>query len=115
MPAVIQIFGTKKCRDTQKAERFFKERGISCQFVNLNEKGASEGELESMAGSIGTMEDMIDKEGKEYRKLNLEYLNYDVKEILLEHPLLLKTPVVRKGNTSYIGYRPGDWAKLIDF
>ena len=49
----IQIFGTKKCNDTKKAERFFKERGIKFQFVDLREKGMSKGEFSSVAQANG--------------------------------------------------------------
>jgi glutaredoxin len=41
----IQIFGTSKCQDTRKAQRFFKERGIPFQYVDLAVKGLSKGEL----------------------------------------------------------------------
>ncbi len=104
----IQIFGTKKCQDSRKAERYFKERGIRFQFVNLAEKGLSKGELASVKTAVG-LEGLLDTEGKQYRKRNLKYLVHDVEEELLNDPLLLKTPIVRNGPKATVGYRPEVW------
>lgn len=105
----IQIFGTKKCQDTRKAERYFKERRIKYQFVDLNIKGLSKGELNSVKSSVG-LENLIDTEGKEYKEKNLKYLVHDVEEVLLNHPLLFKTPIVRNGKKATVGYQPEVWA-----
>lgn len=104
----IQIIGTKKCSDTRKAERYFKERRIQFQFRDLNEKGVSKGELDNIKAAV-PLEELIDREGKEYKKLNLQYITHDVEEALLEHPLLFKTPVVRNGRQATIGYMPDVW------
>ena len=56
----IQIFGTKKSADTRKAERFFKERRIRYQFVNMKEKELSKGEFRSVMQAVGGLEKMID-------------------------------------------------------
>ncbi|HBF37415.1 MAG TPA: ArsC family transcriptional regulator [Firmicutes bacterium] len=104
----IQIFGTKKCQDTRKAERFFKERAIQYQFIDLNEKGLSKGELKSVKSSI-PLEDLIDTHGKQYQKRNLQYLVHDIEEELLADPLLFKTPIVRNGSKATIGYQPDIW------
>lgn len=104
----IQIIGTKKCQDTNKSIRFFKERRIQHHFVDLNERALSKGELNNISRSIG-LENLIDKEGKEYRNLQLEFKVYDLEEILLEKPLLLKTPIVRNGQKSTLGYCPEVW------
>ena len=61
----IQIFGTKKCNDTKKAERFFKERGIKYQFIDIKEKGMSKGEFNSVAQVNGGLENMINWDGKD--------------------------------------------------
>ena len=63
----VQIFGTKKCNDTKKAERFFKERGIKFQFIDMKEKGMSKGEFNSVAQANGGLENMINWEGKDKR------------------------------------------------
>ena len=65
----IQIFGTKKCNDTKKAERFFKERRIKYQFIDLKEKALSKGELQSVKKSVG-LEVLINKNSKDYKKLS---------------------------------------------
>jgi arsenate reductase len=104
----IQIFGTKKCQDTRKAERYFKERSISVQFINLTEKGLSKGELNSIKAAVG-LEAMMDTGGKQYQKRNLKYMVHDIEEELLNDPMLLKTPIVRNGRKATIGYRPEVW------
>lgn len=109
----IQIFGINKSRDTQKAIRFFKERGIKYHFVDLNERAISKGELNNISNQF-TLEDLIDKEGKEFRKLKLEYMVYDIQEKLLEYPKLFKMPIVRDGKEVTIGYFPEIWKKWID-
>lgn len=109
----IQIFGTKKCNDSKKAERFFKERGIQIHYRDLNEKGVSKGELENIKREYD-VEDLIDKEGKEYKKRNLQYILHDVEEELLEDPLLFKTPIVRNGNKVTVGYEPEIWKSWLE-
>jgi arsenate reductase len=105
----IQIFGTKKCQDSRKAERYFKERGIPFQYVDLTVRGLSKGELDRVKAAVG-LDNLIDKDGKEYAKRNLKYIVHDVAEVLLNAPLLLKTPVVRSGAQATVGYRPEVWA-----
>jgi arsenate reductase (glutaredoxin) len=104
----IQIFGTLKCNETRKAQRYFKERRIPFQFVDLSEKGLSRGELNSVKAAIG-MEHLIDKEGREYGRANLRYLTHDLEEEVLKNPLLLKTPIVRNGVKATVGYAPDVW------
>ena len=104
----IQIFGTLKCQDTRKAQRYFKERKILFHFVNLAERGLSKGELDSVKGVIG-LDNLIDREGKEYARRNLKYLSHNVEEELLSHPLLFRTPIVRNGRNVTVGYMPDVW------
>lgn len=108
----IQIFGTKKCKETAKALRFFKERRIEPHFVNLAEKPVSKGELNAIAARIPLAE-LIDRDGKEYEKQNLKYIQHDITEKLLEYPLLFRTPIVRCGQDCTIGYQPDVWMKWI--
>ena len=108
----IQILGTKKDNDTRKAERFFKERGISYQFRELSEKGISKGELENITRVI-ELEKLIDKEGKQYKKRNFSFMKYDIAEELLEDPLLFKMPIVRNGSLCTVGYKPETWKEWI--
>lgn len=109
----IQIFGTKKCKDTQKAERFFKERRIPYHFRNLSEKGISKGELENIKRSV-SIDDLFDREGKHYRKRNLEHMVFDPEEELLNDALLFRTPIVRNGQIATIGNQPDIWKKWIE-
>lgn len=104
----IQIFGTKKCQDTRKTERYFKERAIPYQFVDLNVRGLSKGELDRVKAAVG-LENLIDRDGKEYARRNLKYMVHDVAAALLEYPLLFKTPIVRNGTKVTVGYQPDIW------
>ena len=107
----IQIFGTKKCFDTKKAERYFKERNIKYQFIDLKEKGMSKGELTSVASALGGIESLIDENSKDKELLKL--LRYLVPEDridkVLENQKIIKTPVVRNGRKATIGYQPEVW------
>jgi len=104
----IQIFGIKKCQDTRKAERYFKERAIPYHFVDLAVRGLSKGELDRVRAAVG-LENLMDTGGREYARLNLKYLVHDPVEMLLSHPLLLRTPIVRSGPRATVGYCPDTW------
>jgi len=108
----IQIFGTKKCKETQKAERFFKERRIPFHFRNLTEKGIAKGELENIKRAV-PIDDLFDDEGKQFKKRNLEFIVYKKEEELLDDPLLFKTPIVRNGKLAAVGYQPDVWKEWI--
>ena len=109
----IQIFGTKKCNETKKAERFFKERGIKYQFVDMKKKGMSKGEFNSVAQANGGLDHMINWEGKDQNLLALiKYIaNEDKLEKVLENPQVITTPVARNGKQSTLGYQPDVWKK----
>lgn len=105
----IQIFGKNKCFDTKKAQRWFKERKIKFQMVDLAQKGLSRGELDSVLKAAGGLDAVTDPTAKGFA--SLAYLAYDEdkKEKLLEDGTLLKTPIVRNGRLATIGYRPEVW------
>jgi len=105
----IQIFGKSKCFDTKKAERYFKERGIKYQYIDLIKIGISRGELASVKQSVGGIESLIDENAKD--SVLLKYLAYeeDKTEKLLENPSLIRTPVVRNGKKATVGYCPDVW------
>ena len=109
----IQIYGTKKCNDTKKAERFFKERGIKYQFIDMKEKGMSKGELTAVANANGGIDAMInpDAKGKDALALIKYIAEEDKLEKLLETQQVIKTPVVRNGKQSTLGYQPDVWKK----
>ncbi len=106
----IQIFGMKKCFDTKKAERYFKERKIKYQLIDLSEKALSKRELEGVRVVVG-LENLINKDSKEYEKSNMKHIiNASVKEeILLNNPKLYRTPIVRNGKQATVGYEPDIW------
>ncbi|MDU4959374.1 MAG: ArsC family transcriptional regulator [Sporomusaceae bacterium] len=104
----IQIFGTKKCQDTRKAQRYFKERSIPFHYIDLNIRGLSKGELAKVKAAVG-LDALLDKAGKEYENRGLKYLVHDPEAMLLLYPLLLKTPVVRNGPQATVGYQPAVW------
>ncbi|MEK6265639.1 MAG: arsenate reductase family protein [Clostridium sp.] len=106
----IQCFGVKKCFDTQKTERFFKERKIKYQFIDLKIKGLSKGELKSVKNVVG-LNKLINTKVKDYKKLNLDQIRGEEtkEEILLENQQLLNTPIVRNGKEATVGYAPEVW------
>jgi len=113
----VQIFGTKKCQDTRKAERFFKERGVAAHSVDLAQKGMSAGELRNVAARVGGMEALIDRDGKRYVDKGLKYAaptGPRIEQMLAADPLLLRTPIVRSGNRATVGYAPDVWQSWID-
>ena len=107
----IQIFGTKKSADTRKAERFFKERGIKFQFVDLKEKGLSKGEFNSVKQAVGGIDNLIDENAKDKDTLALiKYIaDEDKEEKLLENQKILVQPIVRNGKQATVGYQPEVW------
>jgi arsenate reductase-like glutaredoxin family protein len=108
----VQVIGIKRCQDTNKAVRFFKERKIQFHFVDLNERPLSKGELNNISRYVG-LENLMDKDGKEYKNQQLEYKVYDLETILLENPLLLKTPIVRIGQKSSLGFQQDLWKEWL--
>lgn len=107
----IQIFGTKKCFDTKKAQRFFKERGVKFQFIDLKEKEMSKGEFRSVKQAVGGLEAMLDQNCKDQDALALiKYIaDSDKEEKVLANQQVLKTPIVRNGKQAAVGYAPEVW------
>ncbi len=107
----IQIFGTNKCFDTKKALRYFKERNIPVQFVNIKEKGLSKGEYTRIKQAVGGIDAMINPNCKDKDTLALiQYLADEEKDAkLLENQQVLRTPIVRNGKQATIGYQPDIW------
>ncbi|RDU25216.1 arsenate reductase family protein [Anaerosacchariphilus polymeriproducens] len=107
----IQIFGTTKCFDTKKAQRYFKERGIKFQFIDLKEKGLSKGEFTSVKQSVGGIENMLNPNCKDKDALALiQYIaDEDKDQKILENQQVLLTPIVRNGRKATSGYKPEVW------
>ena len=106
----IQIFGKSKCFDTKKAERFFKERKIKYQLIDVAKYGMSDGEYRNIKKAVGGMEKLVDETSKAYEKNFMKYLTDDAREEkLLENPELFRTPIVRNGKQATVGYCPEIW------
>ena len=107
----IQVFGTKKCNETKKAQRYFKERGIKFQFIDLKEKGMSKGEYTSVKQAVGGRDKLIDPNCKDKDLLALiTYIaEEDKDEKILENQKILLTPIVRNGKQATVGYKPEIW------
>ena len=107
----IQIFGTKKCFGTKKAERYFKERNIKYQLIDLKEKGMSKGEYTSVKQAVGGLDAMLNADCKDKDALALiRYIAAeDRDEKVLENQKVLKTPIVRNGRQATVGYKPEVW------
>lgn len=107
----IQIFGTKKSFDTKKAQRYFKERRIKFQFIDLKEKGMGKGELESVMRCVGGIDGVLDRDAKDQDTVALiTYLAESQKfEKLLENQQVLREPIVRNGRQATVGYQPDVW------
>lgn len=106
----IQIYAGKKNFDTQKTERYFKERGIRYQRIDLARQPLSKGEMASVKQAVG-LEALIDQDSTAYKTYNMAYhgLSPMAETLLLEHPELLKTPIVRNGRQATVGYCPEVW------
>lgn len=107
----IQIFGTKKSFDTKKAQRYFKERRIKFQFIDLKEKGMSKGELTSVIRAVGGLDAVIDPAAKDQDTVALiSYLAESQKfDKLFENQQVLREPIVRNGQQATVGYAPDVW------
>lgn len=90
-----QLIGKKKSQATKKVERFFKERRIQFQFLDVDTRALSERELESIANGVGSYEALLDETSPTYKKRGMAYMEFDPREELLERPELLKVPIVR--------------------
>lgn len=111
----IQIFGTNKCFDTKKAIRYFKERNIKVQFVDLKEKGLSKGEYTKVKQAVGGLDAMLNPKCKDKDTLaQIQYAVDDEKDAkVLANQQILKTPIVRNGTKATIGYVPEIWTRNI--
>ena len=105
----IQIFGLRKSFDTKKAERWFKERRIKYQYIDLANKGLSAGEYRSVRAAVG-YDALVDRDSPDYRELGIDYLlPQAAEEKLLENPRLFRAPIVRNGRQATVGFCPDVW------
>ena len=107
----IQIFGSSKSFDTKKAERWFKERRIKYQYIDVPSKGLSPREYQSVKRNVGFAA-LVNAKCRADEDLYMAYLTPDAQEEkLLEHPELFATPIVRNGKEATVGYCPDIWAQ----
>ena len=109
----IQIFGKGKCFDTKKAERYFKERRISYQYVDLLRYGLSGKEFDSVLRGIGGIDNLIDWDSKSPEVTLMRYMEDKIakEDKVFDNPALMRTPIVRNGKMATVGYCPEEWAK----
>ena len=105
----IQIFGSSKSFDSRKAERWFKERRIKYQYIDVVSKGLSPREYQSVKQKVG-YEALVNTKARAYEALFMAYITPDAQEAkLLENPELFQTPIVRNGKDATVGYHPEIW------
>ena len=101
----IQIFGVKKCFDTKKAQRYFKERRVKFQDIDLKKIGISRVELTIVISAVG-LDNLVDPDHPDAALLGYLADNQAKIEHILEAPTLLRTPIVRNGRQATVGYCP---------
>ena len=108
----IQIFGKSKCFDTKKAERYFKERRIKFQSIDLKRYGMSPKEFDSVLRAVGGIDNLIDWDAKSDAVTLMKYMDDKraKEDKTFDDPMLMKTPVVRNGKQATVGYCPEIWA-----
>jgi len=110
-PTTIQVFGLERDQATRAAQRFFKERGLRFQFVDLKEKGLSKGELRSVADRV-PLDQLLDRSSARFVERGLKHASLNaakIEAVLLDDPLLFRTPIVRNGKEATVGYSPEVW------
>ena len=106
----IQIYGKNKCFDTKKAQRWFQERRIKFQSIDLPKYGMSAGELVSVKRAVGSLEKLVDEKHPDAALIKFLAYDADKEAKLLENPAMIKTPIVRNGKQATVGYCPEIWA-----
>ena len=109
----IQIFGKSKCFDTKKAERYFKERRVKFQAIDLKKYGMSPKEFDSVLRAVGGIDNLIDWDSKSPEVTLMKYMEDKraKEDKVFDDPMLMKTPVVRNGKQATVGYCPEIWEK----
>ena len=109
----IQIFGKNKCFDTKKAERWFKERRIKFQSIDLVRYGMSGKEFDNVLRAVGGVDNLIDWNNKSQEITNMKYMDDKIakEDKLFDDPGLMKTPIVRNGKQATVGFCPEIWEK----
>lgn len=108
----IQIFGKSKCFDTKKAERWFKERRIRFQSIDLKRYGMAGKEFDSVLRAVGGIDQLIDWDSKSPEITLMKYMDDKTakEDKVFENPELMRTPIVRNGKVATVGFCPEVWA-----
>ena len=108
----IQIFGKSKCFDTKKAERWFKERRIKFQSIDLVKYGMAGKEFDSVLRAVGGVDNLIDWDSKSQEVTNMKYMDDKIakEDKLFDDPSLMRTPIVRNGKQATVGFCPEIWS-----
>ena len=108
----IQIFGKSKCFDTKKAERYFKERRIKYQYVDILKYGLAGKEFDAVLRGVGGIDNLIDWNSKNQEITNMKYMDdpQGKEDKVFDHPELMKTPIVRNGKFVTVGFAPDIWS-----
>lgn len=108
----IQIFGKSKCFDTKKAERYFKERRIKFQSIDLVRYGMSGKEFDTVLRAVGGIDNLIDWNSKSQEVTILKYTDDVIakEDKVFDYPEIMKTPIVRNGKQATVGFCPEIWA-----
>ena len=112
--ADLQLFGHRKDRETQKGERWLKERRVPYHFVDVDAKPLSPGELDAVARAVGGAEKLVDEGSAEYKSGGWAHRAFDPREELLAHPKLLKTPILRAAPRATVGFDETAWKALAE-
>lgn len=108
----IQIFGRSKCFDTKKAERYFKERSIKYQYVDVLRYGLSGKEFDAILRGVGGIDQLIDWQNKSHDIVLMKYMD-DARakeDMVFDNPGLMRSPIVRNGKHVTLGYCPEIWS-----
>lgn len=107
----IQIFGKSKCFNTKKAERYFKERRIKYQYVDLMRYGLSGKEFDSVLRAVGGIDQLIDWDGKSEAVTLMRYMDDQraKEDKVFDDPALMRSPIVRNGKLATVGFCPEIW------
>ena len=109
----IQIFGKSKCFDTQKAQRYFKERRIKFQMIDLPKFGMSGKEFDAVLRGVGGIDNLIDWQSKDPQITLMKYMDDKIakEDKVFDDPKLMRTPIVRNGKQVTVGFCPEIWAQ----
>jgi len=111
----MQIYGTRKCNLTKKAERFFRDRGIRYHFVDLAGHRLTQGEFDNIRRGIPAAESLVNTESPIYKNRGMAHMDYNEAEEIIACPLLLRTPIVREASRVIAGDNEAAWKELINF